>query len=357
MSCKKHRCIISYVFLSVLFLSLPLSAGSGDAAAQTAYKEAKQLFDQEEYARAADKFREAYELKPSWKILFNIGQCEAAAKNHGLALEAFEMFLSEGGDDILNDRREQVISEVDRLRHMVGYIKVNAPKGTEIRIDGRLRGTAPAFMAFPVAAARTHTLEGTLNGTSLESHEFRVVGAQTLTIELKATEQTQPVAAVPADESKEGTAVASSEPDSGDESEGDTSATTDDGDGEGNAPAETTSPGDKSKLKLAGWIVTGVGAGALIAGGILGGVALKENSDLKEFCGNDPCPEKKDEVASNQTMANVSTVLFVGGGVVAATGVVLLILGTKKEKQTAKNTTIYPTISRDTVGAALEWRF
>ncbi|MBN2530773.1 MAG: hypothetical protein JXR76_30580 [Deltaproteobacteria bacterium] len=44
---------------------------------------AKQLFENEQYPEASAKFRKAYELKPSWKILVSIGQCEATAKNRG----------------------------------------------------------------------------------------------------------------------------------------------------------------------------------------------------------------------------------------------------------------------------------
>ena len=349
----------SLVLFCVISMVSTIAVCNSDDEALTAYKEAKILFDQEAYNEAADKFREAYRLKPSWKILFNIGQCEAAAKNHGLALEAFEMFLSEGGDDILLERKEQVIAEVNRLRNMVGYVKVTAPEGTEIYISGKLRGKAPAYMAFPVAAGRKHTIIGILNGEQVASHEFRVVGTQTLAIELDASGTSHPgdgdeagaVAGavddnVPSDEN--------GPPDSGDNRLGGNN--TGEGSGTDAVDAQSGKGAAKSKLKLIGWITTGAGAGTVVAAGVIGGLALKKNSDLVEEC-DGYCPDKKDEVSGNEKMGNASTAMFIGGGVMAATGIVLLILGTKKERQTSGVATVAPVVTPDGWGAVVDWRF
>jgi hypothetical protein len=73
---------------------------------------AKDLFDKASTLFAEDKFEEsaavfiaAYNLKPSWKLKFNIGQAQAAAKQYGLALIAFEEYLSAGGDKIDSERQ------------------------------------------------------------------------------------------------------------------------------------------------------------------------------------------------------------------------------------------------------------
>ena len=68
--------------------------------AVVAFAEAKRYFMDGQFGKAAMKFREANVLKPSWKLFYNIGQCETAAKHYGLALEAFEQYLARGGDGV-----------------------------------------------------------------------------------------------------------------------------------------------------------------------------------------------------------------------------------------------------------------
>ncbi len=355
----------SFVLFCLIALISSDAVCNSDDDALTAYKEAKILFEEEAYNEAADKFREAYRLKPSWKILFNIGQCEAAAKNHGLALEAFEMFLSEGGDDILLDRKEQVIAEVNRLRNMVGYVKVTAPEGTEIYISEKLRGKAPAYMAFPVAAGRKHTIVGILNGEQLASYEFRVVGTQTLTIDLDGVGTSHSGDGEQAGEAGEAAGAAgtgdgnvqadeSGPSDGGDQRTDGTGAV--EGSGTDAVDAHSGEGAAMSKLKWIGWITTGVGVGTVVAAGVIGGLALKKNADLAEEC-DGYCPDRKDDVNDNEKMGNMSTAMFIGGGVVAATGIVLLILGTRKERQTSGVATVVPAITPDGLGAVVDWRF
>ena len=76
---KKHIfvcCALAGVATAVL-ASDRVAADEGTA--KQAYTDGVELFDRGEYAQAADKFREAYRLKPTWKVLYNVGQSEAAA--------------------------------------------------------------------------------------------------------------------------------------------------------------------------------------------------------------------------------------------------------------------------------------
>ena len=66
--------------------------------AKTAFDRGRASFEQQQYKDAADAFREAYDLMPSWKLLYNIGQAEAAGSRYGLALDSFERYLAVGGD-------------------------------------------------------------------------------------------------------------------------------------------------------------------------------------------------------------------------------------------------------------------
>ncbi len=292
-----------------------VSAGD-DAIA--AFERGKALFNEEKYDEAAAAFRKANELRPSWKMLFNIGQCEAAAKRHGLALQSFETYLSKGGDDIPPDRRQVVIAEVERLRKIVGYVKVIAPDGARVYLDGVELGTTPLYMEFPVAVGVPHVITAVLSGKELPSETVQVTGGKTANVEIKHTT----AGATPA------SATASS-----DETEPVA---------EPPEPAEaSTTPGEevdeaagkKSKLRVWGWTSAGVGAALLIGGSVTGGVALSKNGEIDENCPSGNCPpEYEDTLKSRDTLATTTNILLGVGGAAMVTGVVLLIVSRGDEE-------------------------
>jgi len=331
------------VFLFVVLGFVAESFGSEnetESRALDCFQSGKDLFKSEQYAEAAAKFREAYELKPTWKLFYNIGQSEAAAKRHGLALEVFERFLSEGGDDIVEARRDQVLYEVERLRKIVGFLKIKAPEGTRLFVDDVLRGTAPVLMALPVAVGIQHVVQGDLGGAALGPKAFRVTGGQTVVIELKGeTERTVETAA------QEGP-VEENPPIS-------TEGAVGDNDGTLPPPREEM----KSPLVVPGWAIGATGAGVAAAGGILGIIALSKNSKLVDDCGDEPCPEYADDEKSLKKMANVSTALLAAGGTIFVTGVVLLIVGKRQEKQSIPMASVVPFVDRKMAAVSLDWRF
>ncbi len=99
-------------------------------------------------------------------------------------------------------------------------------------------------------------------------------------------------------------------------------------------------------LRLAGVITGVVGVGALAGGGVFGGVALSTWKGAKNSCGqgypvcdfNSEAPGKADQAL---TFATVSTVLFIGGAVAVAGGVVMYLLG--KPKRTEQTDSDRPT--------------
>lgn len=77
------------------------------------------------------------------------------------------------------------------------------------------------------------------------------------------------------------------------------------------------------------WIVLGVGGAAVIAGAVVGGLALDQATSLSSECPGNLCPPTTDldERRGNaQLLAGVADGLLIGGGVVAATGLVLSLL-------------------------------
>lgn len=89
------------------------------------------------------------------------------------------------------------------------------------------------------------------------------------------------------------------------------------------APAATGGGG----VSAAGVIVAAVGGAALVAGAVVGGLALSDSDAARAGCVDGVCPSSaRDGIASAQTMANVADGLLFGGAAVAATGVVLMLV-------------------------------
>ncbi|HKY36278.1 MAG TPA: hypothetical protein VJN18_10090 [Polyangiaceae bacterium] len=90
---------------------------------------------------------------------------------------------------------------------------------------------------------------------------------------------------------------------------------------------------------LPGWILTGTGALAIASGGVVGILALKKRSELRddlpsallEACRQDRCLESQRSVidghfAPARNLALASDILWISGAVLAATGVTLIVV-------------------------------
>jgi hypothetical protein len=82
----------------------------------------------------------------------------------------------------------------------------------------------------------------------------------------------------------------------------------------------------KHGSRVPGVTVVIIGAADLIAGGILGGIALKAGSDARAQCSGNVCPPAASaDLNSARTFGNASTAVFVAGGAITAAGIVLII--------------------------------
>jgi len=124
------------------------------------------------------------------------------------------------------------------------------------------------------------------------------------------------------------------------------------------APAE----GGLTGIQIGALVVGGVGVVGVAIGAIMGGAALGATSDLESQCVADEasgtwgCDDEglaqKDSIA---TQATVSTVGFVAGGALVATGVVMFLLGGQDGGSEAAR--LLPHIGPADVGLGLEGRF
>ncbi|MDD5310060.1 MAG: tetratricopeptide repeat protein [Deltaproteobacteria bacterium] len=176
-------CALAFAGFLLCGLAAAQETTGDDGKAKAAFEEGKSLYHEGKYREAGEKFREAYARKPSWKLEYNIGQCEAMAKDYGRALEAFELYLADGGDEVPADRREEVLSELRRLRDMVGDLKVKGRDGLDVEVDGAMRGRTPLPGPVPISAGLTHDVRLLSGGKAILSTRVLVRGGASTEIE------------------------------------------------------------------------------------------------------------------------------------------------------------------------------
>jgi hypothetical protein len=100
-------------------------------------------------------------------------------------------------------------------------------------------------------------------------------------------------------------------------------------------PADSTSGANTQRLL--GWVGIGVGSAGLAFGGITGILTLSKHSDLKgNGCTDTSCyADQQSDVDAHNRLRTMSIVGFVAGGVIAASGVTLLLTAPKSQEARA----------------------
>jgi hypothetical protein len=260
------------------------------------------------YQDAYYQFKLAYEKSKSWKVLGNLGLCSFKLERDGEALDAYTEYLKSGGTEIDPEERKQL--ERDVLLITGNSAAVNLQSGVaEVEIiDSRAGSSVPAqtykFQGTGLALrlrAGTHTLTATSPDGKQERWE--VVLSPGKTVEHRFDFGAAAAAAAPLPTT---TAAGPTAP-----------------------PADTGTDGGGSGLRTVGFITAGVGAAALAGGLVTGLMAKGKESDATDQCSDDKlCPAAAEaDFDSASSLAGVSTVLFIGGGVLAAAGVGMIVFG------------------------------
>ncbi|MBW2277236.1 MAG: tetratricopeptide repeat protein [Deltaproteobacteria bacterium] len=179
------RYFVWLVVLASLFCSAGSAMADDKALARVKFKAGIAAYAEGEFEEAVASFRAANQLFASWKLNYNIGQCEAALKHYGLAIESFERYLAQGGDEVPTERRDEVLGELDRLRKMVGDVEVEAPDGITVMINGVDRGQTPLPTAIRVTAGIEHDVQLMRDGEELSKRKVVVGGGQRTMIEFE----------------------------------------------------------------------------------------------------------------------------------------------------------------------------
>src|SRR4051812_46348372 len=123
----KTRTLVSVVLASAAMASvarsdLPPSQGRDAPVSE----EAKKYFrsgveflrdpDGARYEEAYSKFRTAYQMSPSWRILGNLALSAMKLERFGDAMEAYDRYVAEGGGEIDKRERAQIDTDVRQMK-------------------------------------------------------------------------------------------------------------------------------------------------------------------------------------------------------------------------------------------------
>ena len=242
------------------------------------------LYEEQDYAAALIEFRRAYELAPTYKLLYQIGQVSYKLRDYAGALRAFERYLKEGGAEISEQRQREVQEEVALLRSQTGKLQITANViGATVLIDDIPVGVTPLEEPVLVSMGeRKVTVRA--QGRETVTRRIAVAGQET-----KAVNVDLPTLVA---ETKTVTIFEKDTP---------------------------------SKMTTLSWV--GVGASVALAAGatITGVMALRASSKLSDmsYVGTEPSTEIKDQQSQVKALAVTTDVL---GGIAVVTLATTLVL-------------------------------
>lgn len=283
------------------------SSANEKAAAEALFQEAKTLFDQGQYEEACSKFAASQELDAGFGTLMNLGECYErrgmTASAWATLKEAAGLARASGQTDRETTARARATALEARLSKLVVSVDpaVLGVPGLEVRLNGTALPRAVWGSPVPVDP-----------GT--QQVEVSAPGYRPWSSELVAPSGPGESKIVVGELEPEAAPSPTPTPSSAGPAELDISLT--------QAP-----PDDGRTQRTIGYALAGAGAVGLTIGSIFGLQAFSKNSDSDEACRTERfCSERGLSLRDDaRDAATVSTIAFIAGGALAASGVSLIL--------------------------------
>jgi hypothetical protein len=108
------------------------------------YESGLDLYSKEAYEAALVEFERAYQLAPTYRILYNTGLIYQARNDFVAAITAFQRYLSEGGAEVPAARRTEVEGYIAKLNTLVAKVEVTSHvDGADVSLDDIPQGKIP----------------------------------------------------------------------------------------------------------------------------------------------------------------------------------------------------------------------
>jgi hypothetical protein len=141
---RAQHLLLGSALCAALISGAASAAADAETEAREHYDRAVQLYNDGAYDAALVELNRAWELKPSYKLLYNIGQVRVAMNDYAGALQSYRQYLEKGGDKVPSARREAVQRELRTLEQRVATVSVETDvPGAEVAVDDVVVGTTP----------------------------------------------------------------------------------------------------------------------------------------------------------------------------------------------------------------------
>ncbi len=179
---KARSLLVLALALTVSAVALPARADAEDDA-RARVKRGLELYDEGDFRLALVELERAYEIAPSYKLLYNIGQIHAQLGEYARAQRALRRYLDEGGADILPERRAEVEKDLTALAGRVATvtIQVNVVDADVFVNDQVVRAPAVKLPVEPGALRIVVTKSGYESQTRI----VRLAGGDETVVEVK----------------------------------------------------------------------------------------------------------------------------------------------------------------------------
>jgi hypothetical protein len=300
--------------------------GADAATALTLFDEGKQLVATGNYREGCAKLLASYNVVPKLGTLLNLADCyERSGKTASAWVrftEAATIAERAGQQERTEFARAHAAALAPKLSRLVITAPASPPDGLEVRRDGTL--VDPAVFGTPVPVdPGTHVLEARAphKKTWTTDVEIAPAAAQPRAVAIPSLEPDGvPIAGV--------APIAGAAPSYGPPASADA------------AGAEPTTTSRGSTQRTLAFVLGGVGGAGLIAGVVGGLIAKNEYASSNDpgVCVGNTCTQRGlDDRSSASTTATLSTVVFIGGALLVATGVVLYLTAPSSPRSTASS--------------------
>lgn len=276
--------------------------------AQTLFDDGRAKMIAGDYHAACPKLAESYRLDPAPGTLLNLGMCHEAEGRLATAYaeigEAFSRAIRDGRSDRQKTAREHLAAIAPRLSKLQLRVVADAPSDLHVEVDGIALARAAWDVAVPMDPGE-HVVTASASG--------RIPSQTRVTVEADGSTKEVAVGdlAIDPDASKPPPPppVKSVEP-----------------------PPPPPPEKGMAPLRIVGFAALGVGAAGVVTGAIFAGISASTWSTVKKQCPNATCSTDAaiDDGRRAGTFADVATVAFIVGGVVAAAGLALVLFAPAK---------------------------
>jgi hypothetical protein len=316
-------------FLAFTILCSQAQAGQKKAPedeARAQFDAGVSLFERGQFAQASVAFARAYELRPSFKILYLVGKCENEQGHFALSLDAYTRYLGEGGEQLDAARRDEVNKEIDRLEALVGSVVIEVDSAdVVVFVDGRKVGVTPLENPLFVDLGE-HEIKFMRDTEEVYREIVKVAGGQRVVVKVGSKNEAAEIAVEESSAPKEGTEAG---------------------------------PSAEKPKRVWTWVAVGLGGAAAIGAAVTGALAITKNNDLEDHCPGNTCPTLYEGDADTvKALGNTTTALIAVAGVGIAAGIVLFFVEPKwKKGEGAVEATPVAAVTPDGAAVGISGRF